>query len=166
MSSSMDSADKRIKNFHTLCLALKTAENMCAFIESINRINVTEAGIYSHMTTESPTELCWVEKYLLRLREALASLRMRDETPLNEPFRKSKNWLHLTRNCEWQPQPPKRNHQMFLVWEDHWAPLVLSATLAPPAGEHSWWCHLQKQRTVNTVQRRTRNVGRWGWWLD
>ena len=82
---------------------------MCIYrINYINRINVTEAGIYSHMTTESPTELCWVEKYLLWLREALAHGRMRDETPLNEPSHKSKNWLHLTRDCEWQPQPPNK----------------------------------------------------------
>ena len=55
---------------------------------------------------------------------------------------------------------------MFPVWEDCWAPLVLSVTPAAPAGEHYWWRHLQKQRTGNTVQRRTRNAGRWGWWLD
>lgn len=40
----------------------------------------------------------------------------------------------------------KRKHHMFPAWEDRWAPLVLSATPAPPAGEHYWQCHLQKQR--------------------
>lgn len=45
----------------------------------------------SYMMTESPTELCWMEKYLLWLREALAYGRMRSEMSLNEPFHKCKN---------------------------------------------------------------------------
>lgn len=60
----------------------------------------------------------------------------------------------------------KRKHHMFPAWEDGWAPLVLSATPALPAGEHYWQCHLQKQRTASAIQRKTRHMGRWGWWLD
>ena len=63
-------------------------------INYMHHINVTEAGIYSHMTNKNPTELCWVKKYLLWLREALAQGshlgKMRNETSLNEPVRKFK----------------------------------------------------------------------------
>lgn len=53
-------------------------------INYINSISVNKAGIYSHMTIESPTELCWMKKYLLWLREALTHGRTRNERPLNK----------------------------------------------------------------------------------
>lgn len=56
----------------------------------------------------------------------------------------------------------KRKHHVFPVWEDCWALLVLSVTPALPAGEHYWRYHLQKQRTANIIQRKTRNKGRCG----
>lgn len=62
----------------------------------------------SHIMTESPTALCWEEKYLLWFREALAHGRMRNEAPLNEPVHESKNQLLLTRDREWQPQLPNK----------------------------------------------------------
>lgn len=43
-------------------------KHVCIYrINSINSISVNEAGIYSHMTTESPTEICWLKENLLWL---------------------------------------------------------------------------------------------------
>lgn len=65
-----------------------SGKHECVYrISDINSISVHEAGIYSHMTTESPTEVCWMKKYLLWLKEALTHGRTRNEMPLNKPIR-------------------------------------------------------------------------------